>query len=112
MEGNQQKMREALYDIVMLTMKVWYSIHGDVACGIIASKAKHALSALPRQCDVGTAEEQAQRFAKFCKKSSMSGFGALAYCAYDCPCRESADCKFAWAQMPYEEERKGETDGR
>ena len=50
--GNAVALREALCDIVMLTMKVGYSIHGDVACGIIASKAKHALSAPARNCDL------------------------------------------------------------
>lgn len=50
--GNAAAMREALCAIVMLTMKVGYSIHGDVACGIIASKAKHALSSPARNCDL------------------------------------------------------------
>lgn len=49
---NAAAMCKALCDIVMLTMKVGYSIHGDVACGIIASKAKHALSSPARNCDV------------------------------------------------------------
>ena len=50
--GNAAAMYKALCDIVMLTMKVGYSIHGDVACGIIASKAKHALAKPPRNCDI------------------------------------------------------------
>lgn len=45
-------MREALSEIVLLTVKAGKSISCDVACGIIASKAKHALSAPPRACDV------------------------------------------------------------
>lgn len=48
---NMAAMREALCDIVMLAMKVGYSIHGDVACGIIKNKAKRALSAPARNCD-------------------------------------------------------------
>ena len=58
--GNAAAMREALCDIVMLTMKVGYSIHGDVACGIIASKAKYALSKPPRNCDRFADEPDAQ----------------------------------------------------
>ena len=64
--GNAAAIREALCDIVMLTMKVGYSIHGDVACGIIASKAKHALSAPARNCDVGT-EDSITQFQEFCE---------------------------------------------
>lgn len=56
-----------------------------------------------RNCDVGTVKEQDARFRKFCKKDSMDNFEATAYCAYECPCGNSYDCKLAWAQMPYEE---------
>ena len=49
--SNVKAMREALCEIVLLTMKVGFLIHGDVACGIIASKAKHALKQPPRNCD-------------------------------------------------------------
>lgn len=99
--GNAAAMREALCDIVMLTMKARYSIHGDVACGIIASKAKHALSAPARQCDVGTAEEQAERHSRFC----ISQHG---HCKR-CPAhrRTHNGCVLAWAQMPYEAEEGG-----
>lgn len=49
--GNAQKMREALANIVLTTLKVGMSMRGDVACGIIASRAKSALAAPPRNCD-------------------------------------------------------------
>ena len=38
------------------------------ACGAIVNEIIAALSAPPRNCDVGTAEEQADRFNKFCGK--------------------------------------------
>lgn len=107
MEANKKALREALCDIVMLTMKVGHSIRGDVACGIIASKAKHALKQPPRNCDVGSVAEQKERFKDFCKEGKLSRIDLGAYCAYDCPCRDSYDCKLEWAQMPYEE-RKGD----
>lgn len=56
-----------------------------------------ALKTKPRNCDVGTAEEQAERFIKFCNKSN--------WCA-DCPFKymSEVECEFAcWSQMPYEE---------
>ena len=105
MEANNiQAMREALCDIVMLTMKVGHSIHGDVACGIIESKAERALSAPARNCDVGTAEDQTERFKQLCRKYRR-GPGPRANCK-GCPISHESQhvgCTFAWAQMPYEE---------
>lgn len=57
-----------------------------------------------RNCDVGTGDEQAERFRAFCNKEKLPQFSESAYCAHECSCRSSADCKFAWAQMPYEAE--------
>ena len=91
--GNAAAMRETLCDIVMLTMKVGYSIHGDVACGIIASKAKHALSAPARQCDVGTAEEKYQRWVHFCEQRLHS--------CHNCECNSLVGCTFKFGDMPY-----------
>lgn len=66
-----------------------------------------ALSAPPRNCDVGTSEEQCKRWRKFCDTKR---------CCEICACSKgngiSADCFAKWAQMPYEEERKGEGDGK
>ena len=57
-----------------------------------------ALSTPPRNCDVGTAEEQARRYEELCDShtcgSICSGSGCPLY-DYDCS-------PFAWAQMPYE----------
>ena len=62
--GNTAKMLEALQKIVLLTVKAGMSIRFDVACGIIANTARCALAAPPRNCDVGTAEEQMRRIKK------------------------------------------------
>ena len=59
--GNAAAMREALMDIVLLTVKAGKSLSCDVACGIIASKAKHALATPPRNCDVVLIENLAKR---------------------------------------------------
>ena len=102
--NNAAAMREALCEIVLLTVKAGKSISCDVACGIIASKAKHALRRLPRQCDVGTAEEQSERFDKFCHENINPQ-----ECCGDCPAFRSTrvDCELAWAQMPYETKEEG-----
>lgn len=65
-------------------------------------KAKAALAKPLRNCDVGTAEAQLFRHKKYCKWHTTNGG-----CS-QCPLVNSLDCRFVWAQMPYE---KGETDG-
>ena len=69
-----------------LALDVWDVLHG----------LKHP----PRNCDVGTAEEQAERFFAFCNSNKCPS----------CPCRftKKTDCALIWAQMPYE---KGDNDG-
>ena len=70
-------------------------------------KANFAISAPPRQCDVGTAEEHAQRFYNFCESNS-SGINGM--CKPTCPCIDCFDkckCFAKWAQMPYEDEEGG-----
>ena len=86
---------------------------GDWNCSasicVLVGKAEAALAAPPRNCDVGTAEEQAHRFHAFCMahQSPIKGM-----CDPPCPCHEQPDkchCMTAWAQMPYEE---GGNDGK
>ena len=64
--------------------------------------AKEALIAKPRNCDVGTAEEQAERYGRYCDKFTGDGM----HCE-TCPCCGKipfGKCEFAWAQMPYDSE--------
>lgn len=101
--GNAAKMLEALQKIVLLTVKAGMSIRFEVACGIIASTARCALASTPRNCDVGTAEEQANRFKSFCK-THLSGTRNI--CSAQCPCvgcRSMFHCLTKWSQMQYEE---------
>ena len=57
-----------------------------------------ALAAPPRNCDVGTAEEQHARFYNFCDK--------IEECK-ECPLWRggglTSKCSVYWGQMPYEE---------
>ena len=62
-----------------------------------------ALAAPPRNCDVGTAEEQAQRFSRFCDANKYVGDDGTNWCSPTCPCYNIIDCGVKWAQMPYEE---------
>ena len=88
--GNAAAMREALDEIIETidfwridgTMKYWqYSPLFDIA--------DSARSAPPRNCDVGTAEEQIERHNAYCLSRNR--------CDYACH-----SCFPKWAQMPYD----------
>lgn len=62
-----------------------------------------ALSASPRNCDVGTTDGQAKRFYEFCMEH-QSGIEGM--CSPTCPCigdHDKCHCLCKWMQMPCEE---------
>ena len=90
------KMREALesvnkiYDLLSKLCIVIEEVRQ--AC----REARVVLIAPPRNCDVGTAEEQAERYMNFCHNYPK---------CTGCPCVgliQYGQCEFAWAQLPYE----------
>jgi len=98
MEGNNvAALREALSDACYAMfnfLKTQTGGYEEMANAL--DKAKAALAAPPRNCDVGTPEEQAERQVNFCRDHPR--------CA-GCPCVGRVKynkCEFAWAQMPYE----------
>ena len=129
--GNASKMREALekFNVVDLSglefpldgdsstiynsnkkeITIPYCRIAELLNGVKAAQdmAKAALSAPPRNCDVGTAEEQSDRFDKFCYSHSK---------CHKCPVKsiwnsqhrqkqlcEIIRCEIIWSQMQYEE---------
>lgn len=65
-----------------------------------------ALAEPIRNCDVGTVDEQEERFHAFCNRHTVVD----AQHCNGCPINNiqtEADCVFVWAQLPYEE-TKGE----
>lgn len=69
-------------------------------------RAMEALSAPPRNCDVGTAEEQNERYKRFCS-SHYRPNDIDAQCD-GCPCvSERFDCELEWGQLPYEAAQEG-----
>lgn len=99
-------------DIAEGTVGIWSDFGGEIARSYAdrieaahkreanaLDKAKSALASESlRNCDVGTAEEQSERYEKFCyaHRSREKGCG-------DCPLCDIVCCGFAWLQMPYGE---------
>lgn len=71
-----------------------------VAVAMLAYKGK------PRNCDIGTAEEQAERMDDFCARH-----GERIGCSWrcdNCPLCSINRCDLVWAQMPYVEKEGGD----
>lgn len=102
--GNAAALRRALEDTEELLehfAKPGTMLHSAFFLHMRDNRA--ALSAPPRNCDVGTAEEQARRFQLFCQ--AHRAFDAE--CSTRCPFVGTADinhCQSGWAQLPYKEE--------
>lgn len=68
-------------------------------CARLSARIERALSTPPRNCDVGTPEEQAERFGRHCDTFTRDSL----HCE-NCPCCgkiKFGRCEFAWAQMPF-----------
>lgn len=100
--GNAAAMREALGDVYNTLEQLhpyapnMEDISRRRAFRSMLCHAKNViditLSAPPRNCDVGTAEEQFERFDRWCNSRVIEN------CCGVC-CRK---CLIAWSQMPYE----------
>ena len=86
------KLREALSDACYAMFNFLKTQNGGYEeMAIALDKAKSALAEPIRNCDVGTAEEQAKRHRDWCNSNV-------------CKCASSCKICFAkWSQMPYEE---------
>ena len=97
--GNTAKLREALETLVDI-VDAWKDhlppVIRDGELSKAIKKAEAALAAPPRNCDVGTAEEQKERFEEFCDDEK----GDRQHCR-NCRLCNALDCELAWAQMPY-----------
>ena len=93
MDRNNKAIREALADLLD-------GISEDckgVPCEKV-QRAKAALSAPPRNCDVGTAEGQYARHEAYCERQDM--------CCINDKIFNCRICFTKWAQRPYEKEGK------
>ena len=98
--GNAAKMRNALSDACYAMFNFLKTQNGgyeEMAKAL--DKAKAALAAPPRNCDVGTDEEQSRRYEELCDRHTCGSRCS----ASGCPMYEHDCSPFAWGQMPYEE---------
>ena len=111
MEANNKAMCEALDNIVRIA-KIALTVNSirnsnNSKLWRIIDKCKSAFSIPLRNCDVGTAEEQAKRWEMFCIEHHepwKPGVPDIVSKSCECPCFCKNQCNiFIWAQMPYEE---------
>ena len=107
-----KKMREALDSIYnkLETLDVEEDSYADEVISSVKSDIVAALYAPPRNCDVGTVAEQAERFRRFCEthkpyESQFTEEGELLCPSTGCEliACNYGQCALAWSQMPYEE---------
>lgn len=73
----------------------WFDIEADDGTGRpLICVVENALESPPRQCDVGTADEQYKRHCAYCKKNKDFACAPVM-------CRK---CYADWSQTPYVEE--------
>lgn len=72
--------------------------------GDVWLQARYALKAAPRNCDVGSEEDQKNRFHRFCEEGQHTDRA----CCGGCPIvveghreKVGVSCELAWAGMPY-----------
>lgn len=94
--GNNAKLREALQQakVAILAARKKMGVDNPIILEIIDA----ALAEPVRNCEVGTAEEQFERWQAFCDRYDRNCTG--------CPCKSPhtfAYCFAKWGQMPYKE---------
>lgn len=94
------RMREAIEKVSEIANKEWDASRETPAMWEMMEICTAALAAPPRNCDVGTAMEQGERFAAYCRAHKHPESECL-----PCPLfgQTGGYCELAWAQMPYEE---------
>lgn len=104
------KLREALEDIVHGIEEKYAAAPTQVTPheDAILHRCNAALAAPRLNCEVGTAEEQAERFENFCLKyigcAEETGGSHCIGCPLEKASRHTTQkCELYWAQMPYEE---------
>ena len=107
--GNSAKLREAIAKCVNLITEFGNAEIVKTPLDVIVdieAILKAALAEPPRQCDVGTEQEQQDRFREFCRHYEREGECGIGRSEAACPAFQGGrnpDCSLWWAQMPYDE---------
>ena len=105
--GNTAAVREAL-ELAAQALPFTVLTHiGGMPIGDVIDKVDAALAEPPRNCDVGTPEEQSKRYEAYCAEFGRHSNGSPK--CIGCPLETRAMkiggmCELAWAQMPYGKE--------
>ena len=93
--GNSAALREAVVKaLTLLHVCDWPPGISLVGVADVIHEIDSALDKPPRNCDVGTINEQRRRFENFCRGESCE----------KCPCKIMSPCSVVWGQLPYSEE--------
>lgn len=100
--GDAAALRQAVIKaLTLFQVCTWPSSVSLDGVAEVIHEIDSVLDKPPRQCNMGTPDEQAQRFHDFCAGNS-SGINGM--CKPTCPCIDCFDkcqCFAKWAQMPY-----------
>ena len=96
MRSALEKVRRVLHCAIVADI-----LKGDDVNGAF-NEVIASLSAPPRNCDIGTAYEQAKRFRSFCKKFQSDIQGMCSHLCQCIDCSDKCHCMTKWSQMPYE----------
>lgn len=105
--GNAAAMREALEHVEKLARE--FAVGNYYVSDfpkMLLDAIQPALAKPPRQCDVGTAEEQTRRFADYCARHRHTDLPRCAGCPLE-NLPSGTGCEEAWAQLPYNESEAG-----
>ena len=104
------KLREAMIKIRDLTEPSEGVTEVEITINNIAISA---LATPPRNCDVGTSDEQAERFENFCLEHIGCAEETGGRHCIGCPLEKASrhitqKCELYWAQLPYVEKEGGD----
>ena len=103
------KLREAVSRLVReiedgMLVELSSKFEHDLAKSLLAD-VKSALVEPVRNCDVGSEQEQQDRFREFCRHYESKGECGIGRYEAACPAFQGGrnpDCSLWWSQMPYE----------
>lgn len=97
--GNIYALRQALVKAhTLLKVCDWPEGVNMQGMADLMKEIESAIDAPARNCDVGTVDDQKDRFLEFCDVEK----GPREHCR-NCRLCNASDCELAWVQLPYEE---------